>query len=66
MLQIYWKKQKIKEVVKQVKWNVYRYNINKRKIEVWNVFDHGSFKEEVDNLLTKELTREEFEKELKS
>lgn len=48
-----------------MKWNVYRYNINKKKIEVWNVFDHGGFKEGIDNLLTKELTREEFEKELK-
>lgn len=29
------------------------------------MFEHGGFKEEIDNLLTKELTREEFEKELK-
>lgn len=28
-----------------MEWNVYHYNINKNEIEVFNIFEHGSFME---------------------
>ena len=28
---------------KHLEWNVFRYDINARKIEIYNVFNHGSF-----------------------
>lgn len=47
-------------------WNVYRHDFNRRTIEIFNVFDHGSFREDVEKLLkNKKLTKEEFEEKLK-
>ena len=51
----------------QLEWNVYRFNINKQKIEVFNIFDHYSFKEYVKKALIKyENSRDEFSKLLKA
>lgn len=47
-------------------WNVFREDINSREIEVFNIFCHGSFSEDVTKLKKKKLSREEFAKELKS
>lgn len=47
-------------------WNVYRYDINKREIEVYNVFEHYSFNLEVEKLLNKKISYGEFYEELKS
>ncbi len=46
-------------------WNVYRYNINKRSIEVFNVFKHERFAEEVKSHLLKYNDKEIFAEELK-
>lgn len=47
-----------------MKWNVYYYNINKQKIETWNVFDHYRFVEYVKKHLKECKTKEEFAIEL--
>lgn len=49
-----------------MEWNVYRYDFNRRKIEKFNVFEHGRFKEDVDKCLLKNDDKESFEKELKN
>lgn len=33
--------------MKELSWNVYVENINKQEIEVYNVFDHSSFKKDI-------------------
>lgn len=49
-----------------MKWNVFRCNANKNNIEVFNIFDHYYFNNEVSELLkNKELNKEEFEEKLK-
>lgn len=47
-------------------WNVYRCDINQREIEVYNVFEHYSFNVDVEKLLKKKISYEEFYEELKS
>lgn len=48
-----------------MKWNVFYYNINKKKIDTFNIFEHRSFLEYVKK--AKELkTKEEFKKQLRS
>lgn len=42
-----------------MKWNVYIYNINRQKMEIYNIFNHFSFYQEVEEILKKDLTREE-------
>lgn len=34
-----------------MEWNVYLEDVNKKEIKVWNVFDHVSFTQEVQDLL---------------
>lgn len=48
-----------------LKWNVFYYDINKRKMEIWNVFQHCKFLEYVQKALKKFKTKEEFEKQLR-
>ena len=50
-------------------WNVYRYDVNARKIYIFNVFDHGGFWEYIKKLFNtpeKEMSREYFNERLKS
>lgn len=47
-----------------MKWNVYRYNINKNKIEVYNIFNHYSFNRDVTTDLSRYRSREAFAKAL--
>ena len=47
-----------------MEWNVFRYNNNKRMIEKYNIFNHGSFVREFDKLKRQQLARERFAKEL--
>ena len=47
-------------------WNVYRENVNRRKIEVFNIFDHGGFSNDVEEYLAETQDKEEFAKKLKS
>ena len=49
-----------------LEWNVLRYNHNDREFEVFNVFNHWSFREYLEKLLTdKNITREYFEERLR-
>lgn len=52
--------------MKNMIWNVYRYDINKREIVIYNVFKHYSFSQDIQKLLKKKISREEFVDELKS
>ena len=47
-------------------WNVYKYNINSKKIEQFNIFDHWRFKEAVEYDLNKINDKEKFSEELKN
>ena len=49
-----------------MKWIVYRYNINTEKIEAYNIFDHGSFNMEVELLLKSRCSKEKFSNKLKN
>lgn len=48
-----------------IEWYVYYHDSNAQKIIPWNVFNHGSFKNEVDKLLKEKVTKEEFIAKLK-
>ncbi len=47
-------------------WNVYINKPNSKQIEIFNVFDHPSFRENVTAILKKNLTFQEFEKKIRS
>lgn len=49
-----------------MKWNVFYYNINKRKIETFNIFDHYSFLKYVKKHLKECNIKEDFANKLKS
>ena len=44
----------------KLEWNVYSHDFNKRKIETYNIFEHGRFLEDVKKNLKKCETKEEF------
>lgn len=48
-----------------MKWNVYYYDINKNKIETFNIFEHWSFREYAKKAAKKYKTKEEFAEQLK-
>ena len=52
--------------MRDLHWNVFRHDFNSREIEVFDVFHHISFRDEVYKLLKKNLSRDEFSKELRS
>lgn len=43
-----------------LEWYVYYENFNAKKIVKWNIFNHYKFKEEVEKLLHRNLSREDF------
>ena len=47
-----------------LKWNVIYYNFNKKKIEEWNIFNHITYKHEVESLREKCKEIREFSREL--
>ena len=49
-----------------MKWNVYIYNINRQKIEAYNIFEHGFFLHEIKNAIKKANSKDNFEERLKS
>ena len=49
-----------------MKWNVYYYDINHKKISTFNIFDHCSFREYVKKAIKKYKNKEEFDEQLKS
>lgn len=48
-----------------MKWNVYYYNINRQKIESYNIFEHGSFSHYVKEAIKKYKEKESFTEQLK-
>lgn len=48
-----------------IEWYVYYHDSNTQKIIKWNVFNHGSFKNEVDKLLKDKVTKEDLIDKLK-
>lgn len=49
-----------------MEWFVFRHNINARRIEKFNIFDHAGFSEDFEKLKHKRLDRDRFAKELNS
>ena len=51
-----------------MKWNVFYYDINRKKITTYNIFDHGTFlkyvKEAIDKCETKEALADQLKSEL--
>ena len=43
-----------------MEWNVYRYNFNENKIEVFNIFNHESFRKDVESLLKKKIDSKKY------
>jgi hypothetical protein len=48
-----------------MEWNVFRYNMNLREIETYNIFNHGTFLEYVKKAALKYKNKDEFVKQLK-
>lgn len=52
----------------ELEWNVFVYDINKRQMKVFNVFNHGRYRQEIIELLNNkaDYTLEEFREKVKS
>lgn len=48
-----------------MKWYVYRENANTKRIEIYNIFDHASFKADVQEAYATSKTKDEFVERLK-
>lgn len=48
-----------------MEWNVYYHDFNRRQITTYNVFNHGSFNREINQLSQKNLDKLEFAERLK-
>lgn len=48
-----------------IEWYVYYHDSNKQKIIKWNIFNHSSFKNEVDVLLKEKIDKDDFSEKLK-
>lgn len=48
-----------------MKWNVFYYDSNKQEVTTFDIFKHGSFRKDVDMLLTNSSSFEEFSEELR-
>lgn len=48
-----------------MEWYVYYHDSNAKKIIKWNVFEHGTFKNEINKLLKEKVNKEEFAERLK-
>ena len=47
-----------------MEWNVFKYDINRHVIYDYNIFEHISFRREVEKLLNEDLSKTEFAEEL--
>ena len=48
-----------------IEWYVYYYDVNRKKINTYNIFHHSSFKKEFSVLLKCDLTKEVFADQLR-
>lgn len=46
-------------------WNVYDFHINSKECRVFNIFDHYSFRADVEKLLKTKMTKDEFAEKLR-
>ena len=46
-------------------WNVYREDFNNKAIVTYNIFDHGGFAQDVNDLLKKDISKNEFVERLR-
>ena len=49
----------------ELKWNVFYHNVNKNKIETFNIFNHWKFNEDVQKSLKKFKDKSEFAEQLR-
>ena len=49
-----------------MKWNVYRHDMRLNGIEVFNIFEHGRFSQDVEDLLNEHKDKNEFAIQLKN
>ena len=49
-----------------LEWNVYYEDFNNKRIDIFNVFDHGRFYDDVVKLIHRHPTKKEFSEELKT
>ena len=49
----------------ELKWNVFRHNITKDEIVIFNVFEHGGFNKDVQKHLEEIKNKDEFAEELR-
>ena len=49
-----------------MQWNVFYYNINRKKIETYNIFEHGCFRKYVIEALENHHEKNSFAEKLKS
>jgi hypothetical protein len=49
-----------------MKWNVYYYDINRKKMHVFNIFEHSSFVRYVKLAIKKHKNKKDFAEQLKS
>ena len=54
-----------KKDVKSLVWNVFRYDINKREIITYNIFNHGGFVEDIEKMRKNKITSVDFKDRLK-
>lgn len=52
--------------MKDLKWYVYHYDVSSNSIKPFNIFDHCSFREDVEKYLKKYNDKEEFTEKLRS
>lgn len=48
-----------------IEWYAFYHDINRRKIIKWNIFEHSTFRNKVEDMLKENLTKEEFSAQLK-
>ena len=48
-----------------IEWYVYYHDVNRKKIDTYNIFEHSSFKKEFSVLLKCDLTKEVFADQLR-
>ena len=48
-----------------IEWYAFYHDINRRKIIKWNIFEHSTFRDKVEDMLKENLTKEEFSAQLK-
>lgn len=48
-----------------MKWNVYYYNINSQRVEIYNIFDHSGFMKDVKRALRGFNSRDDFAEKIR-